>query len=541
MPLLSRRTPALAVLAILLGAALFRAWLIAENAFSFDSDEAVVGLMARHITHGKPVPTFYYGQAYMGSLDAILVAGGFAVLGESVITIRVVQLALYLIGLVTAYGLACTITGSRRVAAVALLLLAFPTALGTLYTGITLGGYNEIIILGNLVLLLSWQIAVQRRDQFWRWALLGLAAGVGWWVNGAIVTACLVAGFLFLWTSGWRRRDGVALVVLAFLAGSSPWWLYNLRHDWEALRFLTGGFAPPPGAEPVAPGEALAGLALLGLSALYGLRFPWDAGLVFSAGAVAGVAVYLALASDLVAGWVASLRGRGMARKDTAARRWVWGVFGVFTLVFAFSSFSDATGRYLMPLWVPAAIGVALGLERLRRAGWMVQAAALTVLIVAQTGPVIRAARTGTGLTPQLVERLRVPAAYDTVLLEFLAGEGITDGYAGYWTSYRLIFRSHEALILDTALPYDDKGYRPVTNRYPPYRVQVAAAPRVVWITQNFPALDAVIAARLARASVTYRTRDIGLYRVYYDFSTRVAPADFRLSSTRPLDEWRVP
>jgi hypothetical protein len=34
-----------------------------------NSDEAVVGLMARHILDGKR-PVFYYGQAYMGSLDA---------------------------------------------------------------------------------------------------------------------------------------------------------------------------------------------------------------------------------------------------------------------------------------------------------------------------------------------------------------------------------------------------------------------------------------------------------------------------------------
>lgn len=216
---------------------------------------------------------------------------------------------------------------------------------------------------------------------------------------------------------------------------------------------------------------------------------------------------------------------------------WPWLVFGVFAVLFTVSSFSDATGRYLMPVWVPAAIGVAMGLDRLRRAGWIVPGIALALLLAFQAGSVIRAARSDSGLTPQLVERLQTPADHDAALIDFLADQGYTRGYAGYWTSYRLMFRAHEAVIFDTALPYDDKGYQSGNNRYPPYVEQVAAADRVVWITQNFPDLDAVIEARLAAANITYRTRDFGQFRVYYAFSERVAPAELGLDSDRPLAE----
>ncbi|MCD4686873.1 MAG: glycosyltransferase family 39 protein, partial [Anaerolineae bacterium] len=164
---------------ILLLAALLRVWLIDVDGASFDSDEAIVGLMARHITQGEPIPTFFYGQDYMGSLDALLTAGGFVLFGESVDTIRAVQVALYLLTLLTAYVLAQTITLSRRIALITLLLLAFPTPLGALYSTITLGGYNELVICGNLLLLLGWQITVEERRGMWRWALLGLITGIG--------------------------------------------------------------------------------------------------------------------------------------------------------------------------------------------------------------------------------------------------------------------------------------------------------------------------------------------------------------------------
>ena len=534
------RESLVALVLILVIAVGFRGWLIASDAFSFESDEAVVGLMARHINQGRDIPTFYYGQDYMGSLDALLIAGGFRLLGESVDTIRVVQLGLYALALLSGYALALTVTRRRRTALVALLLLAIPTALGTLYTGITLGGYNEIVILGNVVLLTGWQVTAGGRRDSWRWITLGLAAGLGWWTNGAIVMACGVVVLMGVWRFVWPGAGrgipwrGIVLAAVAFMLGSAPWWLHNLRHDWAAFEFLTSGFEPASGVEPISPAESLIALLALGLPALYGLRYPWQAGLAASAGVILATLVYLVLVTDLLAGGYARLRGLNPNARngsDRMARRWLWLVFGVFTLVFTLSSFSDATGRYLMPVWTPAAIGVALGVDRLRRAGWGAVALALVILLTAQAGSAITAAHDATGLTPQLVERLRTPAEYDDAVIDFLAAEGYTHGYASYWTSFRLVFRAHEAVILATALPYDDKGFHAGNDRYPRYTQEVNAADRVVWITQNFPELDAEIAAQLAAASITVQTRDFGPYRVYYDFSRRVAPADLGLTS----------
>ena len=60
----------------------------------FNSDEAIVALMARHILQGE-LPVFFYGQVYMGSLDAFMVAGGFALFGQHVWVIRLVQTILF--------------------------------------------------------------------------------------------------------------------------------------------------------------------------------------------------------------------------------------------------------------------------------------------------------------------------------------------------------------------------------------------------------------------------------------------------------------
>ncbi len=200
----TRRFPLLALVAVIAVALIGRGLLLASGSVSFHSDEAVVGLMARHILQGER-PVFFYGQAYMGSLDAWLIAVGFALLGDTVMTIHLVESLLYLLIVATSFLVAWQISGRAVVATVAGLLMAVPTVLLALYTTSTLGGYNETLLLGNLVLLLGWQVTHEERGSLGRWALLGMCAGVGWWSNGLIVAYVLPVGVLGL-VDLWRNR-----------------------------------------------------------------------------------------------------------------------------------------------------------------------------------------------------------------------------------------------------------------------------------------------------------------------------------------------
>src|SRR5574341_1086774 len=100
------------LLGAIVSAAGLKAWLIWMGAVPFNADEAIVALMARHILQGER-PLFFYGQAYMGSLDAWLVAMGFAVLGQKVWVIRLVQTLLYLGTLLTTAVLGKALFNSR--------------------------------------------------------------------------------------------------------------------------------------------------------------------------------------------------------------------------------------------------------------------------------------------------------------------------------------------------------------------------------------------------------------------------------------------
>src|SRR5215813_5182472 len=78
-----------------------RITLISHNWPGTNSDEATMDLMALHIAHGEH-PIFFYGQGYMGSIQAYIGALLFPIFGVSIFSVRlglVLMYALFLIGM----------------------------------------------------------------------------------------------------------------------------------------------------------------------------------------------------------------------------------------------------------------------------------------------------------------------------------------------------------------------------------------------------------------------------------------------------------
>ena len=240
-----------------LGAALviaggMKTWLVMGGWLPFNSDEAVVALMARHILGGDR-PAFFYGQAYMGSLDAFFVAGAFAVFGEQVWAIRLVQSLLFLVFLVTTAFLGRRIFGSWAVGSLAALLLAVPPVNLALYTTVSLGGYGEALLIGNLILLAA--LSLYRSwmksgfpGAWLSWVSLGFFCGLGFWSFG-ITLVYAVPAWIFL---GWEvrrfkpyRKAGMVWVMslIGALVGSLPWWLAAIQEGPGKLLGELGGSA----------------------------------------------------------------------------------------------------------------------------------------------------------------------------------------------------------------------------------------------------------------------------------------------------------
>jgi 4-amino-4-deoxy-L-arabinose transferase-like glycosyltransferase len=507
---------------VLLAALVLRAALLSAGAFTFNADEAVVASMARHILQGREFPVFFYGQAYMGSLDALLVAGGFTVFGESVLVVRLVQSALYMGVVATTYWLGWRLTGRRWAASVAGLIAAVPPAVMTLYTTATLGGYNETLLLGNLILLYSYEVTHGREESWWRWACIGAAAGLGWWTNGLIVVYLAPAGLLILRHASVRRVPRYLLAFACFMLLSAPWWAYNIDHDNAAIEvFLAGRRADSTGFDVAPAHERLLGLLFIGLPSAIGLRYPWSGSYFAMPLAVLVLIFYV----GMVVYWV---RGRG-PRMAKDARGLLMMMLGLFCVIFVASTFgTDPTGRYFLPIIPPLAVLTAAALGELRVTNrWLYNGAAIALLGFFLAGNVIAAVRQPPGFTTQFDSVSHIPHDDDQALIDFLQAHDLTRGYSNYWVAFRFTFLTDEAVILRSALPYkEDLSYNSADDRYPPYRDAVEAAPAdaVFYITTNLPQLDAIMRERLAAAGVTFDEAEIGVYHVFYGLSAHVTP-----------------
>src|SRR4051794_38729839 len=78
------------VILVLVRSAVFVFW----EQSQFDSDQAITGLMAKHLSQLRAFPLFYYGQSYMLAVEAWLAAPVFAIAGVSVTTLKLPLLAI---------------------------------------------------------------------------------------------------------------------------------------------------------------------------------------------------------------------------------------------------------------------------------------------------------------------------------------------------------------------------------------------------------------------------------------------------------------
>ncbi len=236
------------LLALLLGLGV-RLALIVASGWRIDYDEAMIGLLGMRVQGGS-FSAFVPGQPTLGSIEAYLLAPLFALFGANVYSFRLLSLLLSAAYIVTTAWVGRAALGTRGGAFAALLAALCPPymLIGSLKTW---GATIETLILGNLLLLLvSRALAdgVQRRPRWQVWFAAGVVAGVMFWIAWLgfyyFIPAALLTVVVLLSRrrgEGWRQVRPLLAAVPAFLLGSAPFWLHNLRHDFETFRVIGAG------------------------------------------------------------------------------------------------------------------------------------------------------------------------------------------------------------------------------------------------------------------------------------------------------------
>ncbi|MGH2496143.1 MAG: hypothetical protein ACRDIV_15725, partial [Ktedonobacteraceae bacterium] len=277
------------------------------------NDEGTLGLMALHIAYKGAHPLLYYGQDYLGSLEAYLGAGFFHLFGASTPVLRLGLLLLFALFLVAMYLLAALLY-AKSLALITLIFLSLGSPEVLLRQLMAAGGTPELMFFTTLLLLLTAWLALtanparhehkgtsndsalstmqQPAHLSWRrmaaYGAWGAIAGFDLYSHLLCLPFVLSAGLmLIIFCRRELRLLSISILVLCLLIGISPLIIYNVTTpvNTHELSLFTGSFGggyreptypTPPGMppaqafvapKPVAPRptQQIAGTLLVGI------------------------------------------------------------------------------------------------------------------------------------------------------------------------------------------------------------------------------------------------------------------------------------
>ena len=506
--------PAFALL-VLAGVGL-RAWIVAGPLGEVEADESVIGLMALHALQGE-YPAFYWGQPYLGSMEAYLVAAAFAVFGPSNLLLKLVPGLVYLGFLILAFLTARRSFGDRP-ALLTAAYLALPPSFLAFWSVKARGGYVELLALGQALLFIAPWVATGRPRLAVKLGLAGFLTGLLLWTHVlGLVYAAPIGCYLLLRLHRALLGPASLATLVGLLLGIAPFLAYNLEHDWETFHALAGS-----GMTPAVVRANLARLAQVGVPIILGFGQATSSPLLFASdwphrpGSLPWLPPLL-LSLLAVALLPAARHVRIELRQEVAGRGTALMTLGVLILtplVAGLGRFGELVGepRYALPLYaaVPLfALALAGLVGRHRVAG---VAAVLMILVVnvqslVTADPRLNLPTTASGST----------AANRWELLAHLESRGIAAIYTDYWLAYPLMFESDERVLAAVS----SGGY----DRFAPYPHLVAMSDSPAFVFIRGSVEQAEFDSKLTAFAGSAQRASVSIYDVYSD--------------ARPLDRLR--
>jgi hypothetical protein len=234
-----------------------------------DGDEATVGIQAEHILRGE-FPVYYYGQAYLGNIQAYVIAFLFLFTGPSVWAMRIEPILTSLLIVYLTWHFSSVLAKAARLSRSASLLFMFVATLVAAFAPLydvveemrVTGGYIESfavmlwLLLCAFRLTLRWGQQASRRELTWRWAGMGFLVGLGLWIDPLTIYAYAA---IALWIGGYvlgelvKRSQPAAtqsrlslakemLLILwgipAALIGFTPGLIWGAQNGWANIKYI---------------------------------------------------------------------------------------------------------------------------------------------------------------------------------------------------------------------------------------------------------------------------------------------------------------
>ncbi len=426
------------------------------------SDEAVVGLMAKHVVTRGETPMFLYGQSYGGghAIVAYLAAPLFIVCGRTAVGLTAISVSISLAGVALVW-LILRRYFDEKVALVGSGLYAFSPPMVS--QAFLVNGGTETFFLALAALYFFLRAYLEGRAGWRNGLLTGLFSGLAWY---AMDYALLYpAVFVLLWILG-RRAEWRWLCAFAagFAVGCLPLIGYDLTHNFEHLRYMTASY---PGAQVGFVehfARAIWGVFSGNLAAFFSGEIdnfkPSGPGAWLHAGALVLSVILIVYAQRRLltkAGW------RTLGQKPLPPSLIPAAFILVYLVMYASAKFSlaglHAPPRYLLPLCPFASMAIAWACVK-GRSGWGRKVGLAVVALLIVRGAAVSLEL---GMRPWHEEHeIRTSGGETAKLATFLQSHDVELAFAPYEIQWRLMFESDEAVLVTS------RGVSPL-SRYAPY------------------------------------------------------------------------
>lgn len=485
--------------ALLVLAALLRVGLLTTRLRYANSDEAIIGIMAKHIVEGEH-PLIYYGQSYYVVWDAYVGAPLVAWFGLNRYTLRIFPFLLSTASVVVFFLLGQRL-GGRRTAWGSALVAAIPPVTWVQRQLMGDAAYAIVLFTGalSILLLIDW---LEKRTRF-RWLAMGGLFLVGFTAHPLMGYFMLTAGIcvLFHWLNGVGHRQPHGRLARR---------LFTPR---QMIAFSLGvGALLIALVMSVQQMKAIFDSAMMTLVSIFpiftGLYQPANFDVYQAMIAQRGVLYQgfaLLLVGVLIWLWVLGARqswGRRGAQVLALFTGVTLGLYVMFAGLVNVKLNMLSNARFLSPLYTTMPLCVYGVLEalpaRLKRVGPLALGLLLAVNVYSYVCYIPEAKR-------------------PDELAAFLQAHQIRSAYAEYWDGYQVVLEAGETVSTYIVSTTHQTGF----NRVERYKAEVTNDPRPAYFYSQMD-MAAVFEQHLVQKNVQFKKVMVGNYAVFWDLSIPV-------------------
>lgn len=519
----------LAVLTLILIAATYRLDFLNALNYRIDSDEAIVGLMAKHMNEGESFPAFYYGQHYMGSFEALIVSYFFKIFGMGAKALKLVPFIFSILLIPIIYLIGKEIQNSRvGIIAAAYIAICPPTLV--VWSSMARGGFIETLVLSALALLIFIRWLKEEQLSLLRIFIVGLICGFGWWTNNQIIYVMSALGWFALGrvlNSDRKIYNLISHLIVglsAFIIGSFPFWIYNFNNNFASfgLFHFTDNFF-----------EQFGNVFSIALPILLGAKKFWEIDDLFYGSTLVILIIYsFILVSYIVIRRKELLNALIFKVTKESAPEILFFMLLFSIIIFSASSFGylSQAPRYLLPFYVPLSLLVAYILGNVFNFNIFSKLIIISMLALNLSFSYVKG-RLLPG-PPFVYGNERVASGHSEII-EKLKNLNIWWVRTNYWIGYRLAFETNEEVKFLMLGKPDQVRMQSYPEEFDKTNIDIDEVP-ILTVAEEAK----VLSVALNRLGYHFLRSRVGSYILIYNIKRKyklgieILPKEYELSSS---------